>query len=69
MNLGAQSKTSAIFTLFDITLRRNTSARETNYYISDLLTFNAPAGRRGSGDVYRHDAYDVMRQYVERVTL
>jgi integrase len=35
-------------------------------HISDLLSFNAPAGRRGSGDVYRHDAYAVMRQCVER---
>jgi integrase len=37
--------------------------------ISDLLTFNQPAGRRGSGDTYRHDTYEVMRQSVERVTL
>jgi integrase len=37
--------------------------------ISDLLTFNRPAGRRGSGSVYRHGEYEVMRQCVERVTL
>jgi hypothetical protein len=38
-------------------------------HISDRLTFNAPTGRRGSGDVYRHDEYAVMRQSVERVRL
>jgi integrase len=37
--------------------------------ISDLLTFNRPAGRAGSGSVYRHGEYDVMRERVERVRL
>jgi integrase len=37
--------------------------------ISDLLTFNRPAGRPGSGAVYRHGEYDLMRQCVERVRL
>ena len=37
--------------------------------VSDLLTFNRPAGRPGSGAVYRHGEYDVMRECVERVKL
>lgn len=37
--------------------------------ISDLLTFNRPAGRSGSGAVYRHGEFEVMRQCVEKVKL
>jgi integrase len=36
---------------------------------SDLLTFNKPAERSGSGDVYRHADYELMRQAVEKVRL
>ncbi len=37
--------------------------------VSDFLTFNVPAGRRGSGAVYRHADYERARGWVERVPL
>ena len=36
---------------------------------SDLLTFNKPSTRDGSGDDYRHCDYEVMRKAVDEVRL